>query len=83
METVEHCETGKLYPIEFVVVETDGPPLLGVESCEEMNLVKRVGMIKKEEFCDTMQIEEEFSDVFSRVRYLPEINNTAGCISTP
>ena len=49
----------KYYPIEFVVVEEKAPALLGLETCIELGLVKRVNQVEKEE-----SVLDEFKDVF-------------------
>ena len=49
----------KYYPIEFVVVKEKAPALLGLETCIELGLVKRVNQVEKEE-----SVLDEFKDVF-------------------
>ena len=39
----------KYYPIEFVIVNQRAPALLGLETCIELGLVKRVNQVEKEE----------------------------------
>ena len=49
----------KYYPIKFVAVKEIAPALLGLETCIELGLVKRVNQVEKEE-----SVLDEFKDVF-------------------
>ena len=46
--------------LDFVLVEQDLPSILGLKSCLELGLIKRVYSLE----VDSPKIEMEFSDVF-------------------
>ena len=33
---------GKAYPVQFFVVPTKSPPIIGLQTCQNLNLIKRV-----------------------------------------
>ena len=39
---------GKMIPLMFVVADTDSMAILGLDTCEKLNLVKRVMLVNKE-----------------------------------
>ena len=51
----------KAFTLEFIVVKSDAKPILGVQACEEMGLIKRVMALNKS---DKMDIFKEYADVF-------------------
>ena len=64
---------GKYFPVEFQVVssETDALPIIGLPTCLEMNLIKRIYTVNThtsatgaEEQTNADKIMEEFRDVF-------------------
>ncbi|KAL3999170.1 nuclear receptor co-repressor 2 [Sarotherodon galilaeus] len=51
----------KSFVLEFIVVKSETKPILGIQTCEEMGLIKRVMTLNKS---DEMDIFKEFADVF-------------------
>jgi hypothetical protein len=51
----------KAFNLEFIVVKSDAKPILGIQACEEMGLIKRVMALNKS---DKMDIFKEYADVF-------------------
>ncbi|RVE62485.1 hypothetical protein OJAV_G00157530 [Oryzias javanicus] len=56
----------KTYDMEFEVIKSKAPAILGGESCEEMGLVKRLHVLKTE-----TDILEEYEDLFTGLGCLP------------
>ena len=54
---------GKMVPIMFIVTETDSMAILGLGTCEKLNLVKRTMLVNKE----NPDIMQEFSDCFGEI----------------
>ena len=53
------CECkGKFAVLEFILVEQDLPPILGLKSCLELGLVQRIYSLKEE------SLESEYADFF-------------------
>ena len=57
---------GQIIPILFVVVDSDSVPLLGLNTCDKLNLIKQVYEISEDVQCHS-SIEEEFSDCFGEI----------------
>ncbi|CAB4026344.1 Hypothetical predicted protein, partial [Paramuricea clavata] len=53
-------------PILFMVVDSDSVPILGLNTCDKLNLIKQVYQISEEVQSHT-PIEEEFSDCFGEI----------------
>ena len=63
---------GKYYLLDFKVVDIDSQALLGLNSCNELNLVKRIMVLNKEgqeaspnEMSQADKLIEEYDDVFN------------------
>ncbi|XP_039870493.1 uncharacterized protein LOC120723214 [Simochromis diagramma] len=54
----------KSFALEFIVVKSETKPILGIQTCEEMGLIKRVMALNKS---DEMDIFKEFADVFEGI----------------
>ena len=64
------CEyKGKFTVLDFVLVEQDLPSILGLKSCLELGLVKRVYSSE----VDPPKIETEFSDVFEGLGEIKDV----------
>ena len=64
------CEyKGKMYVLRFYVIESDESPILGLQACQELNLIQRVDQMKP---ITIESITQEYSDVFN--------NETLGCL---
>lgn len=61
---------GKKYDVEFEVIKNKAPAILGVESCEEMGLVKRLHLLKTES-----DILSEYEDVFTGLGCIPGVHH--------
>ena len=61
----------KMVPIMFIVAETDSMAILGLDTCEQLNLVKRIMLVNKE----NPDIMQEFSDCFGEIGTLPKIHH--------
>ena len=56
------CENrDKMYVLRFYVTDSNESPILGLQACQEMNLIKRVNEITP---TTTESIMKEYSDVF-------------------
>ena len=51
----------KAFVLEFIAVQSNAKPILGIQACEEMGLIKRVMALNKS---DKMDIFKEYADVF-------------------
>lgn len=71
----EVLHKGKVFRLDFVVVDEPGqPPLLGLPACEELNLINRVDAIASvppRQDQDVHPIIREFQDVFTGLGKLP------------
>ena len=54
---------GKMVPIMFIVAETDSMAILGLDTCEKLNIVKRIMLVNKE----NPDIIQEFSDCLEKL----------------
>ncbi|KAK0132248.1 hypothetical protein N1851_032926 [Merluccius polli] len=54
----------KTFVLEFIVVKKDSKPILGIQACEQMGLIKRVMALNKG---DKMDIFKEYADVFEGI----------------
>ena len=51
--------SNKSYPVQFIVVPTKSTPLLGLETCEKLNLIKRVSKVG---------VDESYSDILTHYK---------------
>ena len=66
---------GKTHPVEFQVIEYPATPVIGLQTCHELNLVKRVSPVdtKGEENLsndtnqDVNEILQKYEDVFDGI----------------
>jgi hypothetical protein len=63
-ECVEY--KNRLHPVEFLVVDIEAQPILGLQACEEMNLIKRVDAIL------TGGILDEYPELFKGMGCIAE-----------
>lgn len=54
----------KSFVLEFIVVKSEAKPILGIQACEEMGLIKRVMTLNKS---GEMDILKEYADVFEGI----------------
>lgn len=73
---------GSTYTVKFVVVDEPGqPPILGLPTCKQMKLIKRVDAVTSEGLPQSPAIVTEFKDVFEGIGKLPvehDIKLTSG-----
>ena len=62
---------GKMVPIMFILAETDSMAILGLDTCEKLNLVKRILLVNKV----NPDIMQEFSGCFGEIGTLPKIDH--------
>ena len=62
--------SNKSYPVRFIVVPTKSTPLLGLETCEKLNLIKRISKVGVDE--SYSDILTHYKDVFGDIGCLPE-----------
>ena len=60
-------------PVLFIVAETTSPPILGLSTCENLNLVKRVMVVKPKEEQFPSFISE-FECCFGELGTLPKVH---------
>ncbi len=60
-------------PVMFVVAETSSPPILGLSTCENLNLIKRVMMVKSKEE-NVPSFMSEFDYCFGELDTLPKVH---------
>jgi hypothetical protein len=60
-------------PVMFVVAETSSPPILGLSTCENLNLIKRVMMVKSKEE-NVPSFMSEFDCCFGELGTLPKVH---------
>jgi hypothetical protein len=65
---------GELIPILFVVVDSDSVPLLGLNTCDKLNLIKQVYEISEDVQCHS-SLKEEFSDCFGEIGCLKKTHH--------
>lgn len=58
-----------VFILKFVVVDVNSPPILGINSCQELKLIKRVMTVSSTK--QNMGILNEFPDVFVGIGCLP------------
>ena len=63
---------GKNFPLLFIVADTDSPSILGLKSCEKLNLISRVMEINSE---FDNEIFETFNDCFGDLGTLPKTHH--------
>ena len=61
----------RMVPVMFIVADTNSPPILGLNTCEKLNLIKRV-MVANE---DMHEAVKEFSDCFGEMGTLPKVHH--------
>ena len=61
----------KVIPLIFTVAKTDSMAILGLDTCEKLNLVKRMMLVNNE----TSDIMEELSDCIGEIGTLPKIHH--------
>ena len=69
---------GKTHPVEFQKIEHSATPVIGLQTCHELNLVRRVSLVhtKGEENRsndtnqDVNEILQKYEDVFDGIRCL-------------
>ena len=72
VHTAKVLVNGAVHVVDFVVVDKPGQPsILGLPSCQRLNLIKRVHSIKPEVFSPVLEEITEFSDVFTGLGKLP------------
>ncbi|XP_046640221.1 uncharacterized protein K02A2.6-like [Daphnia pulicaria] len=65
LHTAKVVHRGALFVIDFVVVDEPGqPPLLGLPSCDKLNLIRRVDAVQSPVDAPLPPIVVEFMDVF-------------------
>ncbi|KAI9554977.1 putative uncharacterized protein K02A2.6-like [Daphnia sinensis] len=63
---------GLTYTVKFVVVDEPGqPPILGLPTCRQMKLVKRIDAVTSERPLESPAVVIEFADVFEGIAKLP------------
>ena len=55
----------RMVPIMFIVADTNSPPILGLNTCEKLNLIKRVMVVNE----DIPEVVKEFSDCFGALQH--------------
>ena len=60
-----------MVPIMFIVADTNSPPILGLNTCEKLNLIKRVMVVNK----DVPEAVKEFSDCFGEMGTSPKVHH--------
>ena len=72
------CEyKGKFTVLEFILVEQDLPPILGLKSCLELGLVQKIYRFKEE------GLESEYADVFEGLGEIRGARTKSKLIPTP
>ena len=61
----------RMVPIMFIVADTNSPPILGLNTCEKLNLIKRVMVVNE----DIPEVVKEFSDCFGEMGTLPKVHH--------
>ena len=64
---------GQTTPILFIVVDSDSIPILGLNTCDKLNLIKKVYQISHDVNSDSIQ--DEFSDCFGEIGCLNKIHH--------
>ncbi|XP_045030777.1 uncharacterized protein K02A2.6-like [Daphnia magna] len=76
LHTAKVVHRGAVFIIDFVVVDESGqPPLLGLPSCEKLNLIRRVDAVQSPVKTLWPPIVMEFMDVFMGLGKLPVEND--------
>lgn len=65
----------KTHHLSFVVVPKDVPALLGLATCERLNLVRRVLVVEETNNTEYDSILREYEDVFKGLGCLPGVHN--------
>ena len=61
----------RMVPIMFIVADTNSPSILGLNTCEKLNLIKRVMVVNE----DIPEVVKEFSDCFGEMGTLPKVHH--------
>lgn len=72
-----HCKyKGKNYPIDFYIVNITSPPIIGLQTCETLNLIQRINLISNDNDNNNnvKSTINEYNDVFT---------GTVGCLGEP
>ena len=67
--TLEH--KNELFNVSFLVVDIKSVPVLGLESCENLKVIKRICSVESKE----NPFLSEFSDCFGQIRTLNKTHN--------
>ena len=57
----------KSYPVQFIVMSAKANPIIGLKTCERLNLIKRISMINNAD----PTIFDDFDDLFADLGCLP------------
>ena len=72
LHTAKVIHKGDVFIVDFVVVDEPGqPPILGLPSCEKMNLIRRIDAVQSTAVPQLPPIVGEFMDVFTGLGKLP------------
>lgn len=72
LHTAKVTHKGRVYVVDFVVVDEPGqPPILGLSSCKQLNLIRRIHAIQSAPIPHLPSIVKEFMDVFTGLGRLP------------
>ena len=71
--TLQH--KGKQFRAQLLVVEKRLQPILGINACEKLNLLKRVYVVTSQTENDQESLLAEYEDVFEGLGCLPGENN--------
>ena len=67
---------GASFKVKFIVVDEPGqPPILGLPSCNAMQLIKRVHSVSTDKQRDLPPVVNEFQDVFIGIGKLPVVHD--------
>ena len=69
-------------PVMFIVAETTSPPILGLSTCENLNLIKRVMVVKSKEK-QLHSFISEFECCFGELGTLPKVHKIVFDPSVP
>ena len=61
----------RMVPIMFIVADTNSLPILGLNMCEKLNLIKRVMVVNE----DIPEAVKEFGDCFGEMGTLPKVHH--------
>ena len=64
---------GQTVPILFIVVDSNSVPVLGLNTCDKLNLIKKVYQMSHD--VNSYSIQDEFSDCFGEIGCLNKIHH--------